>query len=155
MIFRISDQRVRSEQPVPIGIFRQSACVPSQGERLMTADPQAADISEGKAALLQMRNRRFRIDDLHLADRNVLMVEDIIDTGRTCDCLMRMLGRRQPRVLKVCTLLDKPSRRIVPVAVDYIGFAVENRFVVGYGLDYDESYRNLRAIYYLDDETPS
>ena len=87
---------------------------------------------------------------LDLKGKKVLMVEDIIDTGRTCSFLVELIGRRDPEVLKVCTLLDKPSRREVPVALDYVGFTIENRFVVGYGLDYMEQYRNLRDIFYIE-----
>lgn len=75
--------------------------------------------------------------------RHVLVVEDIVDTGRTLDYLMDLLQRRQPASIKLCTLLDKPSRREVDVPVDYVGFKIEDLFVVGYGLDYEERFRNL------------
>jgi hypoxanthine phosphoribosyltransferase len=75
-----------------------------------------------------------------------IVVEDIVDTGLTMDYLLRMLEVRNPRVLKVATLLDKPSNREVPVTVDYIGFSIPDEFVVGYGLDLGELYRNLPYI---------
>ena len=84
--------------------------------------------------------------DAPIAGRNVLIVEDIIDTGATLDYLVRILQARQPRSLRICTLLNKPSRREVEVHVDYVGFDIPNKFVLGYGLDYGELYRNLPYI---------
>jgi hypoxanthine phosphoribosyltransferase len=75
--------------------------------------------------------------------RDVLIVEDIVDTGRTLSYLLRNLGTRQPRTLQACTLLDKVARREVPVPLAYVGFVVPDEFVVGYGLDYDGLHRNL------------
>ncbi len=75
--------------------------------------------------------------------RDVLIVEDIVDTGRTLAYLLRNLETRQPRSLRVCTLLDKASRREVPVSLDYVGFTIPDEFVVGYGLDFAGLYRNL------------
>jgi hypoxanthine phosphoribosyltransferase len=74
---------------------------------------------------------------------DVLVVEDIVDTGLTIRYLIDNLSTRRPRSLKVCTLLDKPARREVQVPIDYVGFTIENLFVVGYGLDYQGRYRNL------------
>jgi len=84
--------------------------------------------------------------------RNVLIVEDIVDTGRTMDYLLRILRARQPASLRVCTLLNKPSRREIEVPLDYIGFDIPNKFVVGYGLDFGEIYRNLPFIAVLKPE---
>jgi hypoxanthine phosphoribosyltransferase len=78
--------------------------------------------------------------------RNVLIVEDIIDSGHTLDYLIRILQERQPASLRVVTLLDKPDRREVDINVDWVGFSIPNDFVVGYGLDYNEVYRNLPYI---------
>jgi hypoxanthine phosphoribosyltransferase len=75
--------------------------------------------------------------------RDVLIVEDIVDSGRTMSYLLRTLWARQPASLGVCTLLDKPSRRVVKVPLDYVGFQIPDEFVLGYGLDLDEKYRNL------------
>lgn len=83
---------------------------------------------------------------LDIADRDVLVVEDIVDTGLTMSYLMTILGARRPRSLRVCTLLHKPARKRVDVQLDYIGFTIDDVFVVGYGLDYDERYRNLPYI---------
>jgi hypoxanthine phosphoribosyltransferase len=77
---------------------------------------------------------------------DVLIVEDIIDTGLTLNYLLRYLRGKNPRSLEICTLLDKPARRLVDIPVNYIGFTIPDQFVVGYGLDYGEYYRNLRFV---------
>lgn len=84
--------------------------------------------------------------DEALQGKDVLVVEDIVDSGRTLSYLMEMLRDRGPASLKLCTLLDKPDRRVVPVNVEYTGFTIPDEFVVGYGLDYDQRYRNLPYI---------
>lgn len=81
--------------------------------------------------------------DESLKDKDVIVVEDIVDSGNTLSYLLEMLGDRKPKSLKLCTLLDKPSRRVKEVQVDYTGFQIPDEFVVGYGLDYDQKYRNL------------
>ncbi len=85
------------------------------------------------------------LDD-SIKDLDVLVVEDIVDSGRTLSYLMEMLRDRGPKSLRLCTLLDKPDRRVVDVHVDYTGFQIPDEFVVGYGLDYDQKYRNLPYI---------
>jgi hypoxanthine phosphoribosyltransferase len=90
--------------------------------------------------------------DSGLEGRHVIIVEDIVDTGLTLTYLQDILRARAPRSLKTACLLSKPSRRKVDVVVEYIGFTIEDRFVVGYGLDYAEKYRNLRDIEVLDGE---
>jgi len=84
--------------------------------------------------------------DQSIKDRNIILVEDILDTGLTLTYLKRMLGARQPKTIRVAALLDKPSRRKMPIEGDYIGFKIPDEFVVGYGLDYAERYRNLPDI---------
>ncbi len=84
--------------------------------------------------------------DESIEGKDVLIVEDIIDSGRTLDKLVTLLKTRGPKSIKVCTLLDKPDRRVVDVNVDYTCFAIPDEFVVGYGLDYDQKYRNLPFI---------
>lgn len=84
--------------------------------------------------------------------KNVLVVEDIIDSGRTLSYLLENLKTRNPKSLRLCTLLDKPERRVVDVKVDFVGFEVPDRFVVGYGLDYDQQYRNLPYIGFAEIE---
>jgi len=84
--------------------------------------------------------------DTSIRGLNVILVEDILDTGLTLNYLLRVLRQRKPKSLRVAALLDKPSRRIQPVKADYIGFKIPNEFVVGYGLDYNDYYRNLPDI---------
>ena len=84
--------------------------------------------------------------DEPIKDKDVLVVEDIVDSGRTLSYLMEMLRDRGPKSLHLCTLLDKPERRVVEVNVDYTGFQIPDKFVVGYGLDSDQHYRNLPYI---------
>ena len=84
--------------------------------------------------------------DTPIEGKNVLVVEDIIDTGRTLAYLLDNLQQRKPKSLKLCTLLDKPEQRVTEVDVDYVGFQIPDKFVVGYGLDYDQHYRNLPYI---------
>ncbi len=91
--------------------------------------------------------------DSGLEGRNVVIVEDIVDTGLTLTYLQDILRARSPKSLRTACLLSKPSRRQVDVKVDYIGFTIEDRFVVGYGLDYAERYRNLGYIAVLDGES--
>ena len=78
--------------------------------------------------------------------KDIVIVEDIIDSGNTLSCLMELLEDRQPNSLRLCTLLDKPERRVKDVYVDYTGFQIPDKFVVGYGLDFDQKYRNLPYI---------
>ncbi|MBO4539832.1 MAG: hypoxanthine phosphoribosyltransferase [Clostridia bacterium] len=87
-----------------------------------------------------------------LSGKNVIIVEDIIDSGNTLSYLKRLLEQRNPKSLKICALLDKPSRRKVELQGDYVGFTVEDKFLVGYGLDYAEKYRNLKDIGVLKPE---
>lgn len=89
--------------------------------------------------------------DSSIEDADVLLVEDIVDSGVTLNYLLQVLAQRKPRSLRVAALLDKPSRRIRPVEVAYVGFKIPDRFVVGYGLDYAEQYRNLRDICVLEE----
>lgn len=85
--------------------------------------------------------------DESITGKHVLLVEDIIDSGRTLSYLIRMLKQRNPASIKLCTMLDKPERRVVEdVVVDYVGFHIPDEFVVGYGLDYNQKYRNLPYI---------
>lgn len=84
--------------------------------------------------------------DEPIEGKHVMIVEDIIDTGRTLSHLMNLLSTRKPASLKLCTLLDKPERRVVPIEVDYTCFQIPDKFVIGYGLDYDQRYRNLPYI---------
>jgi hypoxanthine phosphoribosyltransferase len=88
--------------------------------------------------------------DSNIAGLNVVVVEDILDTGLTLSYLVRVLNQRNPKTLSIAALLDKPSRRLVDVKADYIGFKIPDEFVIGYGLDYAERYRNLKDVCILD-----
>jgi hypoxanthine phosphoribosyltransferase len=101
--------------------------------------------SAGKVRLVQPLQCPIR-------GRHVLVVEDIVDTGFTLSFLMEQLAREQPASLKLCALADKPSRRVIPVPIDYLGFTVPDKFIVGYGIDWDEKFRNLPDICALEDE---
>jgi hypoxanthine phosphoribosyltransferase len=103
--------------------------------------------SSGKINMVQ--NIRARIKDRH-----VLVVEDIIDSGLSVNHVMESLRHKNPSSLKVCCLLDKPARRQVTVPIDYTGLTVPDKFLVGYGLDWAEQYRNLPDICYLEDVKP-
>lgn len=93
----------------------------------------------------------FKLDlSENIENKNVIIVEDIIDTGITLNYLYNHLKSKNPKSLKLCVLLDKKERRIQDIPVDYIGFEIENKFVVGYGLDYDEKYRNLPYVGYIE-----
>jgi hypoxanthine phosphoribosyltransferase len=85
-----------------------------------------------------------------IAGRDVLLVEDIVDSGHTVQHLRKVLGVKKPKSIKVCALLNKPDRRAVDVVVDYVGFNIPNKFVIGYGLDYQQKYRNLPYLAVLE-----
>lgn len=87
---------------------------------------------------------------MDIYNKHVIIVEDIVDTGTTLKFLKGYLGDRNPKSIKVCTMLDKPSRRKNDLTADYVGFEVDDLFVIGYGLDYDQKYRNLPYISYLE-----
>ncbi|MGL5328683.1 MAG: hypoxanthine phosphoribosyltransferase [Peptostreptococcaceae bacterium] len=89
--------------------------------------------------------------DVDIEGRNVLIVEDIIDSGLTLSNLVAALETRNPKSLRLCTLLDKPQRRSANMHVDYVGFVIEDKFIVGYGIDYAEKYRNLPYIGIVED----
>jgi hypoxanthine phosphoribosyltransferase len=103
--------------------------------------------SYGKGARESSGSVRIDMDlSATVANRHVLIVEDIIDSGRTLRSVMDILQARRPASLKLCTLLDKPSKRTVDIPIDFVGFEIENKFVFGYGLDLDEKFRNLPFI---------
>lgn len=93
--------------------------------------------------------------DESITGKDVLVIEDIVDSGRTLSYLLEMLKDRKPNSLRLCTLLDKPDRRVIDVDVDYTGFQIPDEFVVGYGLDYAQKYRNLPyiGVVHLEEDT--
>ncbi len=102
--------------------------------------------SYGNAQESTGRVRIVKDLDEHIEDKDVLVIEDIIDSGRTLENLLDVLAVRKPKSIKLCTLLDKPDRRVTDVKVDYTGFVIPDEFVVGYGLDYSQTLRNLPYI---------
>jgi hypoxanthine phosphoribosyltransferase len=102
--------------------------------------------SYGKGATTSGEVRLTKDLDVSVEGRHVIIVEDIVDTGITLNYLLKLLAQRKPASLRVATLLDKPDRRQTQVTVDYVGFQIPDRFVVGYGLDYAEDYRNLNDV---------
>ena len=100
--------------------------------------------SSGKVRVVQ--GLRFPIKN-----RDVLVIEDIVDTGITISFLLDYLRKKKPASLKLCSLTDKPSRRQVPISIDYLGFTMPNKFIVGYGLDFDEEFRYLPNICFVED----
>ena len=102
--------------------------------------------SYGKDKQTSGQVRMLKDLDSSIEGLNVVLVEDILDTGITINYLLRILEQRRPKTLRIAALLDKPSRRIQKVHADYIGFSIPNEFVVGYGLDYAERYRNLKDV---------
>jgi hypoxanthine phosphoribosyltransferase len=117
----------------------RSITIPHEIDFMATSSYGAATSSSGVVRILKDLN-------VSIQDRNVLVVEDIIDSGHTLTYLLRLLRERQPASLRIVTLLDKPERRAVHIDVDWVGFSIPNEFVVGYGLDYNELYRNLPYI---------
>jgi len=105
-----------------------------------------AAASYGNSADTSGQVRLLKDLDTSVEGRNVILVEDILDTGVTLNYLARLLRERNPKTLRVAALLDKADRRVLPFEADYLGFRIPNRFVVGYGLDYAEKYRNLRDV---------
>ena len=102
--------------------------------------------SYGSAQVSSGRVKIVKDLDESIEDDDVLVIEDIIDSGNTLRYLLDLLSSRYPASIKLCTLLDKPDRRVTDVKVDYVGFQIPDKFVVGYGLDYDQHYRNLPYI---------
>lgn len=120
-------------------------CVPHSIDFMATSSYGDATETSGVVRILKDL-------DIPIAGRNVLIVDDIIDSGLTIAYLRRILLERQPASLRICTLLNKKERRVVDVPLDYIGFDIPNEFVVGYGMDFRELYRNLRFVGVLKPE---
>jgi hypoxanthine phosphoribosyltransferase len=131
------------------GFMFMADLVRAMSERV-TMDFMAVS-SYGKSTTTSGQVRVLKDLDSNVEGRHIILVEDIVDTGLTLHYLQELLRARAPKSLKTACLLSKPSRRKVDVQVDYIGFTIEDRFVVGYGLDYVEKYRNLPHIAVLDE----
>ena len=114
--------------------------------RAMTISPLVDFLAVSSYAAGTGRVRIVKDLDLDVSGRDVVLVEDVVDTGLTLTYLLDELGRREPRSLSVCALLDKRARRIVPTPLRFVGFEVPDAFVLGYGLDYAERYRNVDVV---------
>jgi hypoxanthine phosphoribosyltransferase len=144
-----------SKHPILIGVLKGSFMFMADLIRLLDFPLEVEFVrlssygggreSSGKIKLAQRLQSKIK-------DRHVLVIEDIIDTGFTSSFLLDYLGKKKPASLKLCALTDKPSRRKIPVNIDYRGLTVPNKFIVGYGLDWDERFRNLPDIYVVEDE---
>ena len=114
---------------------------------MVTSDGSGAKIS-GKVKKVKMVTELTE----DIKGKDVLLVEDIVDSGLTAQYLVKSLAKKKPRSIKVCTLLSKPDGRTINIAIDYVGFKIPNKYVVGYGLDYQQKYRNLPYLAVLDME---
>jgi hypoxanthine phosphoribosyltransferase len=122
--------------------------IPMRVDFLMVASDGSRDKSLGKINKVKMVSELTE----DIKGKDVLLVEDIVDSGLTAQYLVKTLAKQKPRSIKVCTLLSKPDRRIINVTIDYVGFKIPNKYVVGYGLDYQQKYRNLPYLAVLDME---
>ena len=118
--------------------------------RHLTINPEIDFLAISHYAPGTGRVRIVKDLDIDIAERDVVLVEDIVDTGLTLTYILGELRRREPRSLEVCTLLDKVVRRIVPTSIRFAGFQIPDEFVLGYGLDFDEQYRNLDRVVAAD-----
>ena len=137
---------------VLVGVLKGAAIFLADLARAITVDCTfdfVAVSSYGKSSISSGAVRLIKDLDHPIENRNVIIVEDILDTGLTLDYLRNMLLQRRPAMLKIAAFLDKPSRRLQPMQADYVGFPMPNHFVVGYGMDYAERYRNLPDICFL------
>jgi len=119
--------------------------IPMQVDFLMVTSDGSRTKTSGKVKMVTELTEDIK-------GKDVLLVEDIVDSGLTAQYLIKTLAKKKPRSIKVCTLLSKPDRRTIDVAIDYVGFKIPNKYVVGYGLDYQQKYRNLPYLAVLDME---
>lgn len=96
--------------------------------------------------------RIYKDLDMNIAEKDVLIIEDIVDTGRTMDYLLRNLKTRNPKSIEICTLLNKPANRVVNIKIKYVGFEIPPEFVIGYGLDFAEDYRHIEEVRVFEED---
>jgi hypoxanthine phosphoribosyltransferase len=133
---------LNGERLVMIGVLKGAALFLSDLARAVEADTTSGAV------------KLIKDLDQPIEGKNVLIVEDILDTGLTLSYLRRILLNHHPKTLRIATLLDKPSRRIEKIDADYVGFSIPNLFVIGYGMDYAERYRNLSDICTMPPDHP-
>ena len=129
-----------------VGLLRGSVVFLADLVRAMRIDPLVDFLAISAYAPDSGRVRIVKDIDLDVTDRDVVLVDGVLDTGLTISYLLGELGRRQPRSLEVCVLVDKQSRRVVPVPCRFVGVTVDEPYVVGFGLDHAERYRNVRVL---------
>ena len=140
---------VNGEKLVMVGVLKGAAPFLADLARAVEADATfdfVATSSYGQGQRTSGAVRLIKDLDHPIEGKNVLMVEDILDTGLTLSYLRKLFLQQHPKSLRIATLLDKPSRRIEKIEADYVGFSIPNLFVIGYGMDYAERYRNLPDI---------
>jgi hypoxanthine phosphoribosyltransferase len=140
-----------------IGVLKGAAIFLSDLSRNIAIDATfdfIAVSSYGKGAKTSGAVKLLKDADTPIGDKNVILVEDILDTGLTLLFLRKLLEQHDPKTLKIATLLDKPSRRLEQIEADYVGFRIPNQFVIGYGMDYGERFRNLPDICVLPPNHP-
>ncbi|MEW6188168.1 MAG: hypoxanthine phosphoribosyltransferase [Thermodesulfobacteriota bacterium] len=142
----------QDEELILVGVLKGAFVFMSDLARNLTI-PVKLDFvrlaSYGSGSQSQGKIRFTKAMELPIRDKHILVVEDIVDTGLTLKFLKEFLLKEKPKSVRICALIDKSERREVPVEVDYIGFSVPKGFIVGYGLDFDEQYRHLPALYHL------
>ncbi len=132
-----------------IGILKGSFVFMADLVRAIKVDDCAVDFisaSSYRSGTVSSGNVVVGKFDKDVSEYDILLVEDILDTGRTLACIKETLMAKNPKSIRICTLLDKPSRRVTDINAEYVGFEIEDRFVIGYGLDFDQKYRNLPYI---------
>ena len=145
----------RDKYPLLIGVLKGSFMFMADLIRFLDFPVEVEFIKLSSYGSGRESSGRIRVvQGLHsqIKDRDVLIIEDIVDSGLTISFLMDYLWKRKPSSLKLCALTDKSSQRQVPVAIDYLGFTVPDKFLIGYGLDWDEKFRNLPDISVLEVE---
>ncbi|HEX6506762.1 MAG TPA: hypoxanthine phosphoribosyltransferase [Chloroflexota bacterium] len=158
LALEVTKEYERSERPLSIIIVLKGACFFAIDLLKHMTLPCRIDFLQASSYSGMGSTGEVRLHSditLPVADTDVLLIEDIVDTGLTASWLAGHLASHKPASVRLCTLLDKPSARRIPVKIDFIGFTVPEAFVLGYGLDFEEGYRNLPAIYVarpLDDE---
>ena len=146
---KINKDYEKTENLILIGILRGSVILLADLVRNITFDAkidfmEVSSYSDSMTSSLNIRILKDLEEDIE--DKNILIVEDIIDTGLTLEKICDVLSSRKPKSIKICTLLDKPNRRKIKINVDYVGFSIPDEFVVGYGMDFAQKHRNLPFI---------
>jgi hypoxanthine phosphoribosyltransferase len=148
-------QDYRGKNPLLIGILKGSFVFMADLIRFLDSPLEVEFItlsSYGRGRESSGKVRVVKGLRAEVKGRDVLVIEDIVDTGRTISFLLDYLRRKKPASLRLCVLTDKPSRRQIPVDIDYLGFTVPNKFIVGYGIDWDEKFRYLPEICFVEAE---